>query len=247
MAPSEMIAVVTGSSSGLGRAICERWRDTNRRCWGIDLRPGEYTDLVGDVQDDTFLKQAFECVAQLGHVDAVFLCAGVLGARFPDDLASAPEVLSVNVVGAYASFRTFLPLLASAPRGGAAVFISSISGSRGSPSHPIYAASKAGVEAMVGSLAPQAGRQGVRVVGLSPGSIFGTRFSAESTSVDLKLNLLATNSLPALLGPEGVAQVAITLAGPTFSGLTGTTVTLDCGESLARVVPQTGASDSTRT
>ncbi|MCW3069574.1 MAG: short-chain dehydrogenase [Solirubrobacterales bacterium] len=126
-------------------------------------------DALDTERHEEVLGQAF---AELGGADIVILAVGVLGERggLPSDVASASELLRVNVVGAGS-------LLMHAARrlrdggGGALVVLSSVAAERPRRANAVYGASKAGLDALARGLGDDLHDAGVRVLVVRPGFV----------------------------------------------------------------------------
>lgn len=175
-------ALVTGASSGIGRACAERLAQTGWQVFaGVrDVAASQaWADATGatlvriDVTDEESIKAA---VAELldatgGSLDALVANAGVPSAG-PIEFVPLPalrDVLEVNVVGQVAVVQAVMPALRASR--GRIVFMSSLSGRVALPFLGPYAASKHGVEAVADSLRREVAQFGVRVSLIEPGNI----------------------------------------------------------------------------
>ena len=177
-------ALVTGASSGIGRAaaralaaegarvaLAGRSRDRLEALAG-ELGPGHpviVADLVQSEQVDEMVSQAH---ASLGGLDVLFANAGLylpgdLHATDPDDI---DQVIQVNVNGVFRSVRRALPLMIEGG-GGDIVVTSSVAGHQAIHWEPVYSATKHAVQAFVHGVRRQVSGQRVRVGALSPGIV----------------------------------------------------------------------------
>jgi NAD(P)-dependent dehydrogenase (short-subunit alcohol dehydrogenase family) len=171
-------ALITGASSGIGRATAERlaaegWQvfATVRRAQ--DAPGAAVIPLIADVTDVSALAAARDEVAQrlAGHsLGALVLNAGIAlpGPLLHQPLAEIRATLEVNVVGAIASVQAFAPLMRE---GGRIVAISSVSGKFAAPFVGAYAASKHALEAACDSLRRELMTHGIDVIIIEPGPI----------------------------------------------------------------------------
>ena len=172
------VVAVTGAGGGIGAAACARLEEEGATVYALDLGDAPVGHVVRtDVTDPASLAAAVELVVgREQRVDAVVAAAGVV----EDDVAAETmpldlfdRVLGVNLRGVFLTCQAFgRPML---ERGsGSLVAISSMSGNHvvNVPQRQCaYNASKAGVSALVRSLAVEWGSRGVRVNAIAPGYV----------------------------------------------------------------------------
>jgi NAD(P)-dependent dehydrogenase (short-subunit alcohol dehydrogenase family) len=189
------VILVTGCSSGIGRASAELAADrghrvfaTARRLESIEAlaRPGSIDVLALDVTDAASIARAFAAVRERsGRLTALVNNAGYgqYGAVEDVTLGAWRAQYEVNVFGAVALVHAALPLLRDAG-GGTIVNVSSVSGKIAIPFAAPYCSSKHALEAISDSLRVEVAPFGIRVVLVEPGPIttkFGDRARAEVT------------------------------------------------------------------
>lgn len=178
-------ALVTGASSGIGRAIADRlladgWRVTAlvRR----DAAPAGAGVVLGDATDLGAIAGALAIAAPDGRLDALVCAAGVPPSGPWDDPGHWHETLAVDLTAPYETARLAWPALAAAR--GCVVMVGSIVGAHeGSTRSPAYSAAKAGLEGLARSLAVIGGPEGIRVNVVAPGAI-DTPFDPPSFPAD---------------------------------------------------------------
>ena len=182
---SNKVALVTGGSRGIGRAVALELaragarvainyrRDeaaANSLVKEIRASGGEAMALAGDVADPTEARQlVHDAVAAWQALDIVILNAGI----WEEDRAGEGSLevwdraIAVNLRGAYLVADAAIPLLTES--GGSIVFISSTAGQRGEARHSAYASTKGALISYTKSLAAELGPRGIRVNCVAPG------------------------------------------------------------------------------
>jgi NAD(P)-dependent dehydrogenase (short-subunit alcohol dehydrogenase family) len=181
------VAVITGISSGIGRATAAelarrgfRVFGTVRAAGGAEL-PG-VEQVVLDVRDDASVERAVgEILAKAGRIDVLVNNAGssILGAIEETDTAQARELFDVNFFGAVRATRAVLPTM-RAQRAGRIIFVSSVVGFLPAPFMGFYAASKHALEGYSESLDHEVRSLGIRALLVEPG-FMKTRLDKNST------------------------------------------------------------------
>jgi NAD(P)-dependent dehydrogenase (short-subunit alcohol dehydrogenase family) len=177
------VALVTGSSRGIGRAVVGRLREQGTRCFGLandpqaaDAEEG-YEPLRCDLADAKDLER---CLGVLGdwtdHLDYLVNVAGIDPKVSIDegDAKRWDAIVNVNLRGYYLLIRGTLPLL-RAGTGRSIVNVSSINYRLGIPGRSIYSTTKAGILGLTTGLARELGREGIRINTVSPGWVFTER------------------------------------------------------------------------
>ena len=236
--------LITGASGGVARALAIRLRD---RGWRLVLvaRHAERVDahesdlvVTADVSTYAGAEHAMEMATQaLGHVPAAL--AHCVGSTLIAPIARTDEsawraVMAANLDSAFFMLKTWLAGLARNHSAGSGVFFSSVVAGTGTPNHPAIAAAKAGVEALVRSLAADVSGSGVRLNVIAPG-LLRTPMSARLLGNE-RCASQAGAQYP--LGRFGEADEAAGLAEYLLSDasgwMTGQTLKLDGGFSAVR-------------
>ncbi|GGM43878.1 oxidoreductase [Longimycelium tulufanense] len=178
-------SLVTGSSSGMGRATALRLAEEGARVLAVDRNAeglerlaaespatGQIVPHTADVSDEDQVRTTVR--AALGHfggLDVLVNNAGILHmAPLPEQtVADFHRVLQVNLLGTFLFCREAMPALVR--RRGVVVNVASAAATHAHPFMTAYAASKGGILAFSISLAHEYTRQGVRVVVVSPGGV----------------------------------------------------------------------------
>jgi NAD(P)-dependent dehydrogenase (short-subunit alcohol dehydrogenase family) len=250
------VVVVTGASTGLGRAIAQETARRGARAVVVNYSAsraeaektvrlieaaGAKGVLVqGDVSKDDDCAGICAAASPFGRIDALFNNAGTTKfAHDHADLAAVSAVdflrlYSVNVVGAYQMVRAARSLLEAAPQPGAVVNTASIAGVLGIGSSVPYAASKGALITMTISLA-RALAPKIRVNAVCPGYIdtpwFGRAMPPEALE-RLRQGVAAASPLKVASTAEDIAGAAVFLASPAARHITGESLIVDAGTHL---------------
>jgi NAD(P)-dependent dehydrogenase (short-subunit alcohol dehydrogenase family) len=241
-------AIVTGASSGLGAIIADALADAGcavvlaaRReaelragAERIAARGGRALARRADLRDPGHAEELVETALDaFGRLDGVVLNAGAsaMGPAESEDLAAFADVLAVNVTAQMALAAAGARAMIAAGRGGWMIAQSSILGRRAGsgPGVAAYTASKGAIEQLIRELARQWAPHGIRVNGLAPG-FFPTAMNAPMVADEGRLaQLVGRIPLGRVGAPEDLAGVAVFLASPAASYLTGQVIPLDGG------------------
>ena len=241
------VAIVTGSGSGIGKAIAERLAQE-----GANLIV-DYRDHVDEAQDTVskieaaggkavmvhadvsvlndctnLVEQAWQ---QLGSCDILVNNAGIeKGADFWDVTeADFDAVMNVNFKGAFFLTQAFVRKLRDAKKTGSVINISSVHEDMVFPHFSTYCASKGAMRMLMRDLCVELGPLGITVNNIAPGAI-ATPINAAMMADPKELDPLLRNIPLGRLGkPEEVAGVAAFLASADGAYVTGSTYFIDGG------------------
>jgi NAD(P)-dependent dehydrogenase (short-subunit alcohol dehydrogenase family) len=242
------IALITGGTTGIGLATAKRFGEEGARVIVTGRNPetleqarrelnGKAQIIESDAGDARQVEKLFDSIAKShGRLDVLFLNAGI--ARFAP-LADATvsdfdAMWDVNVRGPWLALKHALPLLSE----GAAVIVNtSVVNQKGMPGTSAYAATKAGLRAIVRSAAAELAPRKIRVNAISPGPIetpiFGKIGLSASQVEGFRKDVVTNVPLGRFGAAEEVASAAAFLASVDASFITGTELAVDGG--LAQV------------
>jgi 3-oxoacyl-[acyl-carrier protein] reductase len=241
------VALVTGGSRGLGRAIClglaaegakvainYRRDEQGAAALADEIRTTLKTDvrcLQGDVSRSSEVTRTFdECRAQLGEVDILVNNAGIWPTAYVHEIEEADwdETLAINLRGPFLMCREAVRRWTAGDRGGRIVNISSPAAFRGSTTgHAHYAASKAGLVSFTVSLAREVAPHGIFANAVAPGMMW-TDMAREALEKN-EQHYIERIPLRRIAEPGEVASFVVFLASDKASYTTGATVDVSGG------------------
>jgi NAD(P)-dependent dehydrogenase (short-subunit alcohol dehydrogenase family) len=237
---SGKIAVVTGSSRGLGYAIAEAMiahgatvivssenaEDTASAAAALGA-----TGIMCDVSDDAAIAALVaQTVAQYGGIDILVSNAGIQGGPSADplDMTVFDRVLAVNMRSMAVLTKHALPHM-EGRAGASVVLMASISALRGNKTIDAYALAKAGVAQLARNIAVQWGPRGVRANAIAPGLIdtrLADHLKADAAFMARRMQM---TPLRRMGQPEEIAGVAVFLASPAGGFVNGQVIVVDGG------------------
>jgi NAD(P)-dependent dehydrogenase (short-subunit alcohol dehydrogenase family) len=252
----ERVAIVTGASAGIGRAIA-----TSIAAEGADvalagrrIEPLEETAstiralgpralvVPTDVTVETDVRALVaRTIEEFGRIDVLVNVAAVPGEEISVanmTLASWNETLAATLTGVMLCTRECLVRSMLTRRSGSIVNVASTAGLRGVPSRSHFSAAKAGVIQFTQALAREVGPQGIRANCIVPGAVATERLERYMQRVSASRGVAYERvveeasrhvALRRLITPEEVAAVAIFLASEQASGVTAQTIEVTGG------------------
>jgi 3-oxoacyl-[acyl-carrier protein] reductase len=241
-------AIITGASSGIGRAIAERLatdgirvgllgRDSDRladAAQATSATAAERADVTNLHEIEAALDRLREA---LGGVDIVIANAGGTGRVDTDtdpEMAAAAwhHIIELNLTG---TFYTALVLARHLPRpGGRLITLSSIAGAVGGPPGGLaYAAAKAGIDGLTRALCGELGPQGIAVNAIAPGYVADTRFFGEDDQSERRQHFAELIPSGRVGRPDDIASLAAFLCTEQADHIHGQILHVNGGQYLA--------------
>jgi len=239
--------IVSGASSGIGRATAERFaaegwqvcvtarREAELRRVVAGFPPGEHLVCPGDYSDPATAAAIGEEVSRRwGALDALVNCAGVSAAAHTIDapLVDFRRALDIMLDGAIYLTRMAVPLMTG---GGRVIHVTSIHGERAEALSTGYAMAKAAINQYCRGLALELAPRNILVNALAPGFV-RTAMSVVNGMSELETDWFRQNyveghhlPLRRAAEPKEIAGVALFLAGPDATYITGQVITVDGG------------------
>jgi NAD(P)-dependent dehydrogenase (short-subunit alcohol dehydrogenase family) len=251
------VVLITGGTSGIGRAAAEAFTRAGARVVIAGRRPELGRQVEAElrksgaearfVQADVSLARDVDrliasTVAEFGRLDAAFNNAATtdgalaLTADFSEE--QFDRALSMNLKSVWLCMRAeFRQMLSQTPSGGAIVNTSSVNGLGGAPGGSLYSAAKAGVLALTKSAAQEYALQGIRVNALVAGAfrtpmlegIFDTIGTQAGGPAAVEAQYTELVPMRRIGKPEEAAQAAVWLCSDAASYVTGHSMIVDGG------------------
>ena len=244
----DKVALVTGASSGIGKAIATRFAAEGARV-AVNYRPGSVTDseavqaeaasfgsssigVVGDVSNREDVERMMaEIIERFGRVDITINNAGIEIKKpfleITDD--DWNKVIAVNLFGSYLVSQIAARQMVKQGQGGKLIFISSVHEDIPFPEYTAYCASKGGVRMLMRNLAMELAQHKINVNNIAPGAIATPINQAVLNDPTAMKNAISEIPWGRFGRPEEVASVAVFLASDEAEYVTGSTYYIDGG------------------
>lgn len=249
---NDKVAIITGASSGIGRATAmlfasegacvvigaRRQELLHALVREIESTGGKAVALAGDVRSEAYASDLVELARrEFGGLDIAINNAGVSGPMGPSPEISLTEwnmTVSSNLTGPFLGAKYQIPAMLERG-GGSLIFTSTFVGyTVGMPGVAAYAASKAGLIGLTRSLAVEFGAKNIRVNSLLPGGTDTSMAEAWMTSPEARTFIEGLHAMKRIASPQEIAQSALYLASSMSSFTTGTALLADGGISINR-------------
>jgi NAD(P)-dependent dehydrogenase (short-subunit alcohol dehydrogenase family) len=242
--------IITGASSGIGRATAERFLNDGASVALVGRREAALRDvasrhtnrgnalvIAADLSDE---KQTETCIAQvvemMGGLDVLVNAAGILKAGRIEDttLELWDEMMNINLRSVFHLMKLAVPHLERSR--GNIVNVSSVTGPRSFPGVLAYCVSKAAVDQLTRCAALELAAKAIRVNEVNPGVVVTELHRAGGMNDEAYAAFLehskATHPLGRVGQPEEVADLIYFLASDRAGWITGATVSIDGGRAL---------------
>ncbi|HVZ70736.1 MAG TPA: SDR family NAD(P)-dependent oxidoreductase [Polyangia bacterium] len=207
------VAVVTGASRGIGKAVADLLARSGAVVVGCALHAAPGIEAC-DVRDpDAVARFAADTVARVGAPHVLVNNAGTVARARIDELTLEQwdDVVGANLKGTFLVTRAFLPAM-RARRSGRIVNVASIAGRQGTAELSAYCAAKHGAVGLTRAVAEELRSEGIAVNAVCPGS------------VDTDMLKIGRPGAKADMSPEDVANVVLYLAAFAPAAMTGACV-----------------------
>ncbi len=242
------IALVTGASSGIGKAtalkfaaegarvalVARRGDELENVAQEIRARGGEAKAIAADVTRETDIERIVsETIAAFGGIDVIVNAAGILASGNIENtrLADFDYMLNVNTRAPFYLIQRAMPHLLE--RQGNVVNVSSVTGIRAFPNVLAYCVSKAALDQLTHCIALEVAAKGVRVNAVNPGVVETMLHRASGMADDAYAKFLEHSRATHPLGRAGnaaeIAELIYFLASPRAGWITGVTYSIDGG------------------
>ena len=236
------MAVVTGGSRGIGKAIAEKFAAEGASVAILYSSNSASADaVVEEIRNAGGTAKAYQChvensdevgktidevVNDLGKIDILVNNAGITRDKLLMMMKEEDfdDVISVNLKGAYNTMRKVCPMLAR-QRWGRVINLSSIAGINGNAGQVNYSASKAGLIGMTKSAAREFAGRGITVNAIAPGFV-ETDMTEKFASDE---NVMKRIPVGRMGRPDEIASLALFLASDAAAYITGEVIRIDGG------------------
>jgi NAD(P)-dependent dehydrogenase (short-subunit alcohol dehydrogenase family) len=230
------VVLVTGGVRGVGLGVTEAFRDAGATVAVCSRRVPETVHpevhhIVCDVRDPAAVEQMVQqIISRHGQLDVLVNNAGGTPYLSTADASASfhEKVVGLNLLSPLLVSQTANAVMQSQPAGGVVVMVSSVSASRPSPGTAAYGAAKAGVDSLVRSLAVEWAPK-VRVNSIDVGMVRTEKSHLHYGGEDRVRAVEETIPLGRLAEPREVGDVAVFLASPLASYVSGATIAVHGG------------------
>jgi NAD(P)-dependent dehydrogenase (short-subunit alcohol dehydrogenase family) len=247
----DKIIIVTGATSGIGRATAEAFGREGASVLAVGRSEPALREVVGAIQQaggraaaclmDVTTADAPErivasALSSFGHLDVLVNAAGVIATGSLDQTSDDTwdTMMAVNMTAPFRLMRAALPHLKA--RKGSVVNVSSVNGLRAFPGVLAYCVSKAGVDHLTRCAAIEMAPHGVRVNAVNPGVTVTNLHRRSGMDEERYAAFLERSKETHPLGrpgqPEDIAAMILFLASDRASWMTGETIPIDGGRHL---------------
>jgi len=223
------IVLITAAAQGIGQASVEAFVAAGAKVVATDVNETKLAELAGmdnvttRVLDVLSAEAVQQAVAEIGHIDVLFNCAGVVHSGTVLEMSDADLdfAFNLNIKAQIRTVQAVLPQML-ARRDGTIINMATVASSvKGVPNRAAYTISKAAVIGLTKSIAADFTTQGIRVNAICPGTVdspsLHERWHATGDFEAAKAAFIARQPIGRIARPEEVADLAVYLAGATYT------------------------------
>jgi NAD(P)-dependent dehydrogenase (short-subunit alcohol dehydrogenase family) len=248
----DRVAIVTGASSGIGRAAARlfathgakvvvtarRERELETLVDEIDRTGGTAVAVPGDIRSEETAEALVRTAQErFGGLDIAFNNAGSIPERAPVpdlSLQGWHDAIATNLTSAFLGAKHQIPAMLARGRG-SLIFTSTFVGHTvGFPGMGAYASAKAGLIGLTQVIAAEFGSRGIRANALLCGGVNTPMGRSVANNPEALAFVQGLHALKRIAQPEEIAQTALHLASDQASFVTGTALLVDGGVSISR-------------
>ena len=223
------IVLITAAAQGIGRPSVEAFVAAGARVIATDINAGKLAELEGMAGVTTRLLDVLsadavnQAVAEIGHIDILFNCAGVVHSGTVLEMSDRDLdfAFDLNIKAQIRTIKAVLPQML-ARKDGCIINMATVASSvKGVPNRAAYTISKAAVVGLTKSIAADYTTQGIRVNAICPGTVdspsLHERWHATGDFEAAKKAFIARQPIGRIARPDEVADLAVYLAGATYT------------------------------
>ncbi|MBK1795979.1 SDR family oxidoreductase [Devosia sp. WQ 349] len=226
---SGKIVLITAAAQGIGEASARAFAAAGAKVIATDINAAKLAELNGTPNITTRVLNVLSdadvtaAVADIGHIDVLFNCAGVVhsGSVLAMSDADLDFALDLNVRAQIRTIRAILPQMLER-KDGAIINMATVASSiKGVPNRAAYSISKAAVIGLTKSIAGDYTTSNIRVNAICPGTVespsLHDRWHATGDFEGAKKAFIARQPIGRIAQPQEVADLAVYLAGATYT------------------------------
>lgn len=223
------IVLITAAAQGIGRASVEAFVRAGAKVIATDINAGKLAELEGMAGVTTRLLDVLsadavnQAVAEIGHIDVLFNCAGVVHSGTVLEMSDKDLdfAFDLNIKAQIRTIQAVLPQML-ARKDGCIINMATVASSvKGVPNRAAYTISKAAVIGLTKSIAADYTTQGIRVNAIAPGTVdspsLHERWHATGDFEAARKAFIARQPIGRIARPDEVADLAVYLAGATYT------------------------------
>ena len=244
----EKVVIVTGASSGIGRATALLFAENGANVIGVGRNQKELIALrdesfkkngrveifLADVLENSQIERLFDfAIKNFNQIDALVNAAGIIGNGSIEDttLDDWDEMMAINLRSVFFLMQKSVPFLERTK--GSIVNVSSVAGIRAFPNVLAYCVSKAGVDQLTRCASLELAPKGIRVNAVNPGVVITNLHKRGGMADEQYENFLQHSKTTHPIGragePEEIADLIYFLASEKAGWITGATYEIDGG------------------